>query len=495
MSTVSTGSPAPDIDRRRPDVHLHIGGDAIATGSGGTHDHVDPSTGRVDKTIPLAGPAEVDRAVMTARDAFQTWRRTSPAERRELLRTLAGLIEANQSEFSRLGTCDNGTPAAIVGGMASTAAEWTRYYAGWADKVHVGDVGTTYANHNELGYTLAQPYGVIGIIITWNGPLISLAMKIPAALAAGNTVVVKPSELTPFSGELFARLCDQAGFPPGVVNILPGTAAAGEALVAHPLVEKVSFTGGPATAKKILHACAEQMKPVVMELGGKSANIVFDDANLDAAVGLGTFMSVGLMSGQGCAFPTRMLVQDGVYDEVVERVAQMAKGLAVGDPFDPANMAGPVVSEAALHRILGVIERAKLDGARLVAGGGRLEGDLAEGYFVEPTVFADVDPDSDLAQNEVFGPVLAITRFSSDAEAIAIANNTRYGLSGYVQTTSLSRALRVAEELDTGEVLVNGAGNLVVQRPFGGFRLSGFGKEGAKAGIDEFLRVKSVAIA
>ncbi|HEY1485635.1 MAG TPA: aldehyde dehydrogenase family protein, partial [Micromonosporaceae bacterium] len=377
---------------------------------------------------------------------------------------------------------------------AAMASEWIRYYAGWADKTH-SDVSTTLANHNELSYTLAQPYGVIGAIITWNGPLISLAMKVPAALAAGNTVVVKPSELTPFSGCLFADLVEEAGFPAGVFNILPGTAGAGEALVSHPLVEKVTFTGGPVTARKILHACAEQMKPVVMELGGKSANIIFDDADLAAACGLGTFMSVGLMSGQGCAFPTRMLVQDGVYDEVVDSVATIAKTIAVGDPFDANSIAGPVVNAAAIERILGVIEQAKQDGARLVAGGARLDGDLAGGYFLEPTVFADVDPDSDLAQNEVFGPVLAISRFTDVDDAIRIANNTKYGLSGYVQTTNLACALRVAEELVTGEVLVNGAPNLTVQRPFGGLGISGFGKEGGRHGVEEFLRIKSVAIA
>jgi aldehyde dehydrogenase (NAD+) len=380
----------------------------------------------------------------------------------------------------------------IVMGMAGVSAEWTRYYAGCADKV-TGEMSSSFSGGvNELNYTIPQPYGVIGIIITWNGPLVSLAMKIPAALAAGNTVVVKPSELTPFSAELFMDLVEEAGFPAGVVNILPGDAASGAALVEHPLVQKVSFTGGPVTARKILASCAELMKPSVMELGGKSANILFEDADIETACGHGTFMSTGVMSGQGCAFPTRMLVHESIYDQVVDTVAAIAKGIPVGDPWDPSNMAGPVVNEAALHRILGVIEKAKEDGARLVTGGNRI-GD--KGYFIEPTVFADVDPDSDLAQNEVFGPVLAITKFSTDDEAIAIANNTKYGLSGYIQTKDLHRALKVAEELVTGEVLVNGAMNLRVQRPFGGIGISGFGKEGGRAGFEEFLRYKSVGIA
>jgi aldehyde dehydrogenase (NAD+) len=482
------------VDRTPPPVHLRIGTERLAAGSGGAHGHINPATGEVDATIPLAGPVDVDRAVAMAHDAFQTWKRTAPAERRRLLLKLADLLEEHAIEFGRLGALDNGVPVSTSGGMPMLSAEWTRYYAGWADKIS-SDLTANLRDDGELGLTLAQPYGVIGIIITWNGPLISLAMKIPAALAAGNTVVVKPSELTPFTGELFMDCVEQAGFPPGVVNILPGDPAAGAALVEHPLVQKVSFTGGPATAQKILAACAAQMKPSVMELGGKSANIVFADADLDSACMLGTMLSVGVMTGQGCAFPTRMLAHASIYDDAVERVATMAKTISVGDPLDPTSLSGPVINQAALDRILGMIDRAKLDGARLVTGGGRLDGPLAGGYFIEPTVFADVDPQSELAQNEVFGPVLAITPFATDDEAIEIANATRYGLSGYIHTSDLKRALRVAEELVTGEVLINGARNLAVHRPFGGLGRSGFGKEGGREGVYEYLRTKSVGIA
>jgi aldehyde dehydrogenase (NAD+) len=479
----------------RPAVHLHIAGERFNTGSGGVYEHVDPSTGQVDATIPLAGSGEVDRAVNAADAAFHEWRRTPPEQRRRLLLRLADLIEANAEEFGRRGTMDNGTPASVVGGMVGSAVEWTRYYAGWSDKI-TGELSSNFnSGVGELNYTLLEPYGVIGIIITWNGPLISLAMKIPAALAAGCTVVCKPSELTPFSAELFMELVEDAGFPPGVCSVLPGDRSAGEALVVHPKVRKVSFTGGPATASKILHACADTMKPATLELGGKSANIVFDDADLDIACGLGTMMSVGILSGQGCAFPTRMLVQQSVYEDVVARVTMVAKGIPVGDPWDPTVLAGPVVNEAALGRILGMIERAEKDGARLVTGGSRIGGDLAGGYFIEPTVFADVEPDSELAQNEVFGPVLTITSFADDDEAFRIANNTRYGLSGYIQTQNLARGLRAAEELVTGEVLINGAANLRVQRPFGGTGMSGMGKEGGRLGLEEFLRVKSIGIA
>ncbi|ROO87945.1 aldehyde dehydrogenase (NAD+) [Actinocorallia herbida] len=485
-----------EVDRTRPAVHLRIGAERLEKGSGGVYEHVDPATGQVDARIPLAGVAEVDQAVRVAHEAFASWRRTPPAERRRLLARLADLIEANAAEFTRRGTLDNGTPLMVSGGFVPISAEWTRYYAGWADKIS-GDVTASPGDTGEFGYTLPQPYGVIGVIITWNGPLVSLAMKIPAALAAGNTVVVKPSELTPFCGELFADLVAEAGIPAGVVNILPGTAEAGAALVAHPLVEKVTFTGGPETARKILCACAEQMKPSVMELGGKSANIVFADANLDVACAHGVILPVATMSGQGCAFPTRMLVQREIYDEVIARVTAIAETITVGDPFDPAVLSGPVVNAAAVDRITTMIEQAEADGARLITGGGRLslDGELSGGYFIAPTVFADVDPHSRLGQTEVFGPVLSLIPFDTEEEAIFIANTTRYGLSAYIQTADLGRAHRVAEALVTGEVLVNGAPNLAVHRPFGGLGLSGFGKEGGRQGVEEFLRVKAVGIA
>jgi aldehyde dehydrogenase (NAD+) len=481
------------VDRTPPAVRLRIGDQTPSTGSGGVHAHVSPCTGKVDATVPLAGTQEVDGAVGEAQQAFESWRRAQPDVRRAALWRLAELIEANAGELGRLGTLDNGIPNAS-GAMARISAEWTRYYAGWCDKLATDVVGTV-AENGAFSYTVGQPYGVLAAITTWNAPLLSLAMKVPAMLAAANTVVVKPSELTPFTGQLFMDLLAQAGFPPGVVNLLPGAVEAGEALVAHPLVQKVSFTGGPSTAGRILHVCADSMKPVVLELGGKSANIIFEDADLARAVSLGTVMSCGLMAGQSCNFGTRMLVQRGVYEEVVNQVKSVAGSFKIGDPFEPGVMAGPVISETALQRVLGMIERAEGAGARLVAGGHRLGGDLADGYYIAPTVFADVDPDSELAQTEVFGPVLAITPFDTEEEAIDMANNSRYGLSGYVHTADVRRSLRVAEELVTGEVLINGAASLVANRPYGGAKMSGLGKEGGRQGIEEFLRVKSIGIA
>jgi aldehyde dehydrogenase (NAD+) len=481
------------LDRTRPNVHLRINGERLTTGTGGTFDHIDPSTGTVDATIPLAGPDEINRCVELAHEAYLKWRDVSPAERRRLLLKLADLIETNNNEFVRRAVLDNGTAIRTAQGLVPSAVEWTRYYAGMADKVS-GRVATSFGPDREFSYTLAQPYGVIGVIITWNGPLTSLTMKLPPALAAGNTVIVKPSELTPFAAELFADLVEEAGFPPGVVNILPGTGAAGAALVDHPLVQKISFTGGPSTARAILRACADQMKPAVLELGGKSANLIFEDADLEAAVTWGTMRVLGVMSGQGCGFPTRMIVHESLYDEALDRVASVVKGIRVGDPFDLETDIGPVINAAAVERIIGMIEKARQEGSRLVAGGSRVDGPLANGYYIEPTVFADVDRDTELAQTEVFGPVLAMMPFSTEEQAIEIANCTPYGLSSYIQTNDLRRAHRVAERLTAGATMINGAGNLMVNRPFGGFGLSGYGKEGGPEGLAEFQRVKTIAM-
>jgi aldehyde dehydrogenase (NAD+) len=365
---------------------------------------------------------------------------------------LADLMVEHGDDIVRLGTADNGRPARSGAALAVLAAEWTRYYAGWADKIS-GDVTGSPVQDGELGFTMPQPYGVVGLIITRSAPFMSIVMKAPAALAAGNTVAIKPSELTPFTGELFMDPVEEAGFPPGVVNLLPGTADAGHRLVTHPLVKKVSFTGGLATATKILTACAETAKPAVLELGGKSPNIVLEDAALDAVCAFNVGLAFGGLAGQGCGLPTRMVVHESVHDQVVDRARALVKAIKAGDPADPATGYGPVISQAAADRIMGMIERASAEGATLVAGGKRMD---RPGFYIEPTVLTDVGPSSELGQNGVFGPVLAITKFATDEEAIAIANGTRYGLSSYIQTRDLTRANRIAAELETGEVLING---------------------------------------
>jgi aldehyde dehydrogenase (NAD+) len=283
------------------------------------------------------------------------------------------------------------------------------------------------------------------------------------------------------------------GGPPGVVNVLPGGAEAAEALIGHPDVEKITFTGGPITARKILHQCADLLKPAVLELGGKSANIVFDDVDVMAVAQHAAFWSVGLLSGQGCELPTRLLVHEKIYDQMVEAVTMVAKHLPMGDPFEASTIIGPIINEAGCDRIMGMIERAKASGAgRITTGGERVGGELAKGYYIRPTVFADVDPASEIGKQEVFGPVLVMHRFKTEEEAIQIANSTMYGLGGFIQTNDLSRAHRVAGAMKTGNVHINGGRNIPAWAPFGGLGISGYGKEGGRQGLDEFVRGKTI---
>jgi aldehyde dehydrogenase (NAD+) len=314
-------------------------------------------------------------------------------------------------------------------------------------------------------------------------------------LAAGNTVVAKPPELGPFGMLRFAELALEAGMPPGVLNVVVGGADAGQALVGHPGVDKISFTGGGVAARKMMVTAAENLTPLALELGGKSANIVFADADLDTAASMCAMFGTALLAGQGCALPTRTYVHADVYDAVVEKVLATLAGFPVGDPLDPATFIGPVVSEAAMARILGVIDRAKADGATVLTGGERLGGELADGWFVAPTVFGDVDHDSDLARNEVFGPVQAILRFTSEDEALALANDSVFGLGAYVHTRDTSRVQRMINGLQAGSVVANGIGGISPATPFGGYKQSGFGREGGRAGIEEFVHRKTVFLA
>lgn len=482
------------LDRSAPAMGLLIGGEEIANGSGGVFFHVNPVTGQVQAEIPLAGPDEIDRAVDAAAEAYIGWRATAGSERRRLLLRLADLIELNAVEFGRRSAIESGIPIAIGGHWGPIiCAEWIRYYAGFADKIEGHLIGTHPSD--DFAYVTPEPYGVIGTIITWNGPLISLGMKVPAALAAGNTVVIKPSELSPFVPALFGRLVKEAGFPDGVVNVVPGGIEAGERLVNHPKVDKISFTGGPSTAKRIMHACADLLRPVVLELGGKAVNIVFADADLDAAALQAVNGSLGVLSGQSCAMPSRVVVHETVHDAMLERMIAIAETMKIGDPFDSDTVIGPLINEAAAVRVLGLID-AGIAGGRmqLKTGGKRVGGDFAAGAFIEPTIFANVDTHEPLAQNEIFGPVVTVHKFSTEAEAIEIGNSTAYGLGGYMHTNDLRRAHRVAAMLKTGNVWINDARTLAPQMPFGGFGVSGFGREGGRAGLDEFLRFKGIAI-
>ncbi len=477
-----------------PAVSLHIGGEARATGSGGTRTHIHPVSGSALADIPLAGPAEVDEAVARAEAAREGWRRTRPEDRRDILNRLADLMEAKKREFAEMAALDGGTPIMQGERGVETAVSWTRYYAGWCDKL-TGELMSTFDTRGEFSYSTPEPIGIVGIINTWNGPLIGLGMKVVPALAAGNCVIVKPAEITPFAPELFAQCCKEAGVPDGVLTLFPGTGEAGEAMVRHPKIRKISFTGGPITARKILAAAAEQIKPTVMELGGKSASIVFPDCDLQAAAERAIFWTIGCLAGQGCALPTRQIVHADVYDEFLEKMVAIAAHFKVGDPMQPGVMVGPVINEAAVNRITGMFDRAKADGAaRFVIGGNRCGGELANGNFIEPTILADVDPDHEIAQVEIFGPAVAVLKFHDEDEAVAIANNSEYGLAAYIQSDNLQRVHRIAERLHAGGVYVNGGFQINSYTPFGGVGISGFGKEGGKAGIEEFLHMKTVTI-
>ncbi|MCZ7438427.1 aldehyde dehydrogenase family protein [Micromonospora sp. WMMC241] len=476
---LATAPPAP-LTRR----HLHVAGDWVDPSSGDTIPVENPATGETIGEVPAGAPADVDRAVAAARAAFPGWAATDPAERAAHLDRLHTALAARADDIARTVASELGAPLKLA----------TRVQAGLPLIVlrSMVELAARPAAERVVGNSLVvrEPVGVVGAITPWNYPLHQVVAKLAPALAAGCTVVLKPSELTPLTAYLLFDAVTEAGLPPGVVNLVPGTGpVVGEALAAHPDVDLVSFTGSTATGRRIAHLAADRIARVALELGGKSANVILADADLPTAVKVGVG-NVLVNSGQTCTAWTRMLVHRDRYDEALELAATAVAGYRLGDPFDPATRLGPLVSAAQADRVRGHVDRALADGARLVAGGPAAPLP-PRGHFVAPTVLADVHPDSALAQEEVFGPVLAVIPFTDTDEAVAIANNSRYGLAGAVWSADEDAALAVARRLRTGQVDVNG-GAFNPLAPFGGYRQSGLGRELGTYGVEEFTEVKAI---
>jgi acyl-CoA reductase-like NAD-dependent aldehyde dehydrogenase len=475
---------------------LYIGGDWVDPVAGGVLETIDPSSGEVAAAVADAGPEDVDRAVAAATAALRSaaWRGTRPVQREALLRRLADLLESERDEFAALETLDNGMPIKLAARMVDRAVENLRYYAGWPSKI-VGDTiePSTPAGRDRLwAFTLREPIGVVAAVIPWNASITSATTKLAPALACGNTVILKPSENTPLTVLRLAALIDRLDLPPGVVNLLPGGPAAGRALTEHEGVQMVAFTGSTAVGQEIVRASAGNLKRVLIELGGKSPNVIFADADLKKAIPAAARAIFG-NSGQVCTAGSRIFAERSIHAEVVAGVAAFAERLRIGPGRDPATQLGPVISERQRQRILELVDSAKGEGADLVTGGEAAVGqDLDAGYFVRPTVFAGVDSEMRVVKEEVFGPVATITPFDDIVGVIKAANDTVYGLAAGVWTSSLDTAHVMSRALDAGTVWVNTYLINEASVPFGGYRMSGYGREYAYESIDQYTQIKSV---
>jgi aldehyde dehydrogenase (NAD+) len=469
-----------------------VGGAWVDARSGRVFENINPFTGRVWSVAPDADAEDVDLAVRAARRAFDDgpWGRMTGTERARLMRRLAGLIADNAERLAAVETTDNGKLIREMLGQLQALPEWYHYFAGAADKLQGETIPSDKANF--FVYTRREPLGVVAMITPWNSPLLLLSFKLAPALAAGNTVVVKPAEQAPASTLEFGRLFEEAGFPPGVVNVVTGFGrTAGQALVRHPGVDKVAFTGSTATGIEVMKSAAEHLAAVSLELGGKSPNIVFADA--DQGVVDGIVSGIFAASGQTCIAGSRVFVQEQRHDELVDRLAERARGIRLGDPMATETEMGPIAFREQLEKVQGYIAIAQEEGARLVCGGRQPEDPaLRGGFFVEPTIFTEVDNRMRVAQEEIFGPVLSVIPFTDEQDVVRKANDTRYGLAAGIWTQDVRRAHRVANALQAGTVWINAYRTLSFNAPFGGWKMSGIGVENGLDSVRDFTRVKTV---
>jgi acyl-CoA reductase-like NAD-dependent aldehyde dehydrogenase len=472
---------------------LFIDGAWRDAAGGATMPAINPYDQSVHAHVPVASEADVAEAVAAARRAFDAvWSKTTPGERARLLNKAADLLDADADRMALLETTDNGKVIRETHSQMGYAARIFRYYAGWADKMH-GDV-IPLDQKDTLDLAIKVPFGVVACVTAWNSPVAILTNTLPAALAAGNCVILKPSEHASTTTLEVAKLCEKAGFPAGVVQVVTGAGDVGAALTGHKGVDKISFTGSAAVGRLIASTAGANLKPVTMELGGKSPNIVFDDADFDRAL-VGALAGIFGATGQTCIAGSRLLVQRGIYDRMVEGLAARAAQIRMGDPRLPETEMGTAANEPQFNKILSFIAAAKGDGARLVAGGSRAEGPgLNKGFFVQPTIFADVRNDMKVAAEEIFGPVLSIIPFADEDEAVSIANDTPYGLASGIWSENINRCLRMMRSVRSGVVWVNTYRVAAPQAPFGGMKESGFGRVRGLAGIEEFLQTRNVFI-